>query len=133
MSFSSVIDRVGSTTIPGSAAHVVVGGGVYGLSVAPALARRLRADGSAARVVLVERGTLGSGASGIAGGIVRGYYRSPAITEIVRISVEQGSSRPPTSCPAASRGSSRSDWAASRLARSSQHRPVHTLGRSVSL
>jgi len=32
---------------------------------------------------------LGSGASGIAGGIVRGYYRSPAITELVRLSVER--------------------------------------------
>jgi methylglutamate dehydrogenase subunit A len=40
-------------------------------------------------VVLVERSGLGSGASGIAGGIVRCYYRSPAITEIVRLSVEQ--------------------------------------------
>jgi glycine/D-amino acid oxidase-like deaminating enzyme len=39
--------------------------------------------------VLVERHRLGAGASGIAGGIVRGYYRSPAITEIVRLSVER--------------------------------------------
>jgi glycine/D-amino acid oxidase-like deaminating enzyme len=39
--------------------------------------------------VLLERSKLGSGASGIAGGIVRCYYRSPAITEIVRLSVER--------------------------------------------
>jgi glycine/D-amino acid oxidase-like deaminating enzyme len=74
--------------------HLVVGGGVHGLSVAAALARRLgdRAANGApggARVLLLERNRLGSGASGIAGGIVRGYYRSPAITEIVRLSVER--------------------------------------------
>jgi glycine/D-amino acid oxidase-like deaminating enzyme len=67
---------------------VVVGGGVHGLSVASALARRLSGDGAQPKVVLVERSKLGSGASGIAGGIVRCYYRSPAITEIVRLSVE---------------------------------------------
>ena len=67
----------------------MVGGGIHGLSVAAALARRRSAGGRAPDVVLVERGTLGSGASGIAGGIVRGYYRSPAITELVRLSVER--------------------------------------------
>src|SRR5450631_3279189 len=75
--------------LPSSAAHVVVGGGVHGLSVAAALARRVSAGGARPGVVLLERGALGSGASGIAGGIVRGYYRSPAITELVRLSVER--------------------------------------------
>lgn len=74
---------------PASAAHVVVGGGIHGLSVASALAGRLSDDGARSEVVLVERSNLGSGASGIAGGIVRCYYRSPAITEIVRLSVER--------------------------------------------
>lgn len=72
-----------------AASHVVVGGGVHGLSVAAALARRLGGSGSPPRVVLIERARLGAGASGIAGGIVRGYYRSPAIAEIVRLSVER--------------------------------------------
>jgi methylglutamate dehydrogenase subunit A len=80
---------VAEAAVPASTAHVVVGGGVHGLSVAGALARRLSGDRGGSRVVLVERSTLGSGASGIAGGIVRGYYRSPAITEIVRMSVER--------------------------------------------
>ena len=75
--------------LPVSATHVVVGGGVHGLSVASALARRLARNGSRSEVVLIERSKLGSGASGIAGGIVRCYYRSPAITEIVRLSVER--------------------------------------------
>jgi methylglutamate dehydrogenase subunit A len=79
---------VATSSLPRSAAHVVVGGGVHGLSTAAALARRLRTNGGAPAVVLLERSRLGSGASGIAGGIVRGYYRSPAIMELVRLSAE---------------------------------------------
>ncbi len=78
-----------SPVLPPSAAHVVVGGGVHGLKSPP----RWRSGGRRWRlapgVVLLERGKLGSGASGIAGGIVRGYYRSPAIMELVRMSVER--------------------------------------------
>ena len=76
------------SSLPPSAAHVVVGGGVHGLSTAAALARRLGANGGGSGVVLLERSRLGAGASGIAGGIVRGYYRSPAIMELVLLSVE---------------------------------------------
>jgi methylglutamate dehydrogenase subunit A len=61
---------------------LVVGGGVNGLSTAWGLAS-LGAD-----VVVVDKGRLGGGASGIAGGIVRNYYRAEAITELVRLSVE---------------------------------------------
>jgi methylglutamate dehydrogenase subunit A len=61
---------------------VVVGGGVNGLSVAWGLAER------GADVLVLDKGRLGAGASGIAGGIVRNYYRSEAITELVRLSVE---------------------------------------------
>jgi glycine/D-amino acid oxidase-like deaminating enzyme len=61
---------------------LVVGGGVNGLSTALGLAER------GADVVLIDKGRLGGGASGIAGGIVRNYYRADAITEIVRMSVE---------------------------------------------
>jgi glycine/D-amino acid oxidase-like deaminating enzyme len=80
---------VAEAVLPAAATHVVAGGGVHGLSVASALARRLGGDGARSEVVLLERSKLGSGASGIAGGIVRCYYRSPAITEIVRLSVER--------------------------------------------
>jgi methylglutamate dehydrogenase subunit A len=62
--------------------HVVVGGGVNGLSVARRLAER------GADVLVLDKGRVGSGASGIAGGIVRNYYRAEAITEVVRRSVE---------------------------------------------
>jgi methylglutamate dehydrogenase subunit A len=61
---------------------LVVGAGVNGLSVARALAE------AGADVVVVDKGRVGGGASGIAGGIVRNYYRAEAITEIVRLSVE---------------------------------------------
>jgi len=61
---------------------VVVGGGVNGLSVAWALAER------GADVLLLDKGRIGGGASGIAGGIVRNFYRAGAITELVRLSVE---------------------------------------------
>jgi methylglutamate dehydrogenase subunit A len=68
--------------------HVVVGGGVNGLSVARRLAER------GADVVVLDKGRVGSGASGIAGGIVRNYYRAEAITELVRRSVEIFESEP---------------------------------------
>jgi len=62
--------------------HVVIGGGVNGLSVAGGLAER------GADVLVLDKGRIGAGASGIAGGIVRNYYRAEAITELVRLSVE---------------------------------------------
>jgi glycine/D-amino acid oxidase-like deaminating enzyme len=62
--------------------HIVVGGGVLGLSAAWRLAER------GAAVLVLEKGLIGSGASGAAGGIVRNYYRSPEITEIIRMSVD---------------------------------------------
>ncbi len=64
------------------AGYVVVGGGVHGLSAAWRLAER------GADVLVLEKDRIGSGASGIAGGIVRNYYRSPAVTDLIRQSVE---------------------------------------------
>ncbi|MBM3666096.1 MAG: FAD-binding oxidoreductase [Actinobacteria bacterium] len=64
------------------ASHVVIGGGVQGLSAAWRLAER------GADVLVLEKDRIGAGASGIAGGVVRNYYRSPAVTELIRRSVE---------------------------------------------
>jgi glycine/D-amino acid oxidase-like deaminating enzyme len=64
------------------ASHVVVGGGVNGLSVAWRLAER------GADVLVLDKGRVGGGATGSAGGIVRNYYRAEAITDVVRMSVE---------------------------------------------
>jgi glycine/D-amino acid oxidase-like deaminating enzyme len=67
---------------------LVVGAGVNGLSAAAALAA------AGATVLVVDKGRVGGGASGIAGGIVRNYYRAEPITEIVRLSVEVFESDP---------------------------------------
>jgi glycine/D-amino acid oxidase-like deaminating enzyme len=67
---------------------LVVGGGVNGLSVAGALAA------SGTPVLLLEKDRVGAGASGIAGGIVRNYYREAAITELVHLSVQVFESDP---------------------------------------
>jgi glycine/D-amino acid oxidase-like deaminating enzyme len=61
---------------------------VNGLSVAWGLAER------GADVVVLDKGRAGGGASGIAGGIVRNYYRSEPITELVRMSVEMFEEEP---------------------------------------
>jgi glycine/D-amino acid oxidase-like deaminating enzyme len=68
--------------------HVVVGGGVNGLSAAWGLAQR------GADVLVLDKGRLGGGASGIAGGIVRNFYRSEPIAELVRMSVEMFEEEP---------------------------------------
>jgi glycine/D-amino acid oxidase-like deaminating enzyme len=72
-------------TFPTYVPYVVVGAGVHGLSTAYHLAEEL---GSGRDVVLLERQRVGAGASGVSGGIVRNFYRSPAVHEIVRRSVE---------------------------------------------
>ena len=59
-----------------------------GLSVAWALAER------GADVLVLDKGRLGGGASGIAGGIVRNYYRAEPIAELVRLSVEMFEEEP---------------------------------------
>jgi glycine/D-amino acid oxidase-like deaminating enzyme len=61
--------------------HLVVGAGINGLSTAWRLAER------GADVVVLDKVRVGGGASGIAGGIVRNFYRSEAITEVVARSV----------------------------------------------
>jgi glycine/D-amino acid oxidase-like deaminating enzyme len=71
--------------IPGSARFVVVGAGVHGLSTAVHLAESL---GSGEDVVVVEKSRVGGGASGVSGGIVRNFYLSAAMNELVRRSVE---------------------------------------------
>jgi methylglutamate dehydrogenase subunit A len=61
---------------------VVVGAGVHGLSTAYHLAEE------GVEVVVLEKQRVGAGASGISGGIVRNFYLSPAMNELVARSVE---------------------------------------------
>jgi glycine/D-amino acid oxidase-like deaminating enzyme len=68
--------------IPQAARFVVVGAGVHGLCTAYHLAEE------GADVLVVERQRVGAGASGISGGIVRNFYLSPAMNDLVARSVE---------------------------------------------
>jgi glycine/D-amino acid oxidase-like deaminating enzyme len=65
--------------------YVVVGAGVHGLSTALHLAEGL---GSGEGVLVLDKARVGGGASGVSGGIVRNFYLSPSMNEIVRRSVE---------------------------------------------
>ncbi len=76
--------------LPRSGPYVVVGAGVHGLSSAYHLALELeqRGAGSGADVIVLEKSRIGAGASGIACGVVRNFYFSPGIAEVIRASVE---------------------------------------------
>jgi glycine/D-amino acid oxidase-like deaminating enzyme len=69
-------------SLPSSARFVVVGAGVHGLSTAYHLAEE------GADVVVLDKSRVGAGATGISGGIVRNFYLSAAMNELVRRSVE---------------------------------------------
>lgn len=71
--------------MPASAAVVIVGAGVHGLSTAVHVAER---RGSGEGVVVLDKSRVGAGASGISGGIVRNFYLSAEMNELVRRSVE---------------------------------------------
>jgi glycine/D-amino acid oxidase-like deaminating enzyme len=77
-------------TLPAFSPYVVLGGGVHGLSTAYHLA--LQASGE--DVVVLEKSRIGAGASGIACGVVRNFYFSPAMAEVIRVSVELFESDP---------------------------------------
>ncbi len=61
--------------IPSSVTHVVVGAGIHGRSTAWHLAMELeaRGTGSGGDVVVLDKGGVGAGASGIACGCVRNF------------------------------------------------------------
>ena len=85
-----------SHELPDSSPYVVLGGGVHGLSSAYHLALALEESGkgSGRDVIVLEKNHLGAGASGIACGVVRNFYFSPAMAEVIRVSVELFESDP---------------------------------------
>jgi methylglutamate dehydrogenase subunit A len=82
--------------LPESSPYIVLGGGVHGLSTAYHLALALeeRGEGSGRDVIVLEKSRLGAGASGIACGVVRNFYFSPPMAEVIRVSVELFESDP---------------------------------------
>src|SRR5919201_4454291 len=82
--------------LPAQSPYVVLGGGVHGLSTAYHLALALedKGQGSGADVIVLEKDHIGAGASGIACGVVRNFYFSPAMAEVIRVSVDLFESDP---------------------------------------
>jgi glycine/D-amino acid oxidase-like deaminating enzyme len=83
-------------SLPDKARYVVIGAGIHGLSTAYHLARSLSAKGqySGRDIVVLDKAHLGSGASGIACGVVRNNYFQPAMRELMAHSVSVWESDP---------------------------------------
>src|ERR1700745_717625 len=86
----SVAPEEMTMTLPSRSRYVVVGAGIHGLSTAYHLAKELRTRnlGSGADVLVLEKSSPGSGASGIACGVVRNNYFQPAMSELMQACVE---------------------------------------------
>ena len=82
--------------LPSDSRFVVVGAGIHGLSTAYHLAKELsvRGAGSGADIVVLDKTSPGSGASGIACGVVRNNYFQPAMSELMQACVEVWESDP---------------------------------------
>ncbi|WP_413208055.1 NAD(P)/FAD-dependent oxidoreductase [Rhodospirillum sp. A1_3_36] len=74
---------------PESVPYLIIGAGIHGLSTALHLARQLKASGrgSGRDVLIVDKGGIAAGASGIACGVVRNNYYQPAMRELMAHSV----------------------------------------------
>src|SRR5438067_2153452 len=84
------------TTIPTRSRYVVIGAGIHGLSTAWHLAKDLRARGlgGGADILVIDKRGVGSGASGIACGVIRNNYFQPAMREVMAHSVSVWESDP---------------------------------------
>jgi glycine/D-amino acid oxidase-like deaminating enzyme len=82
--------------LPTHAKYVIVGAGIHGLSTALHLARNLRASGkgSGRDVLVLDKSSIGAGASGIACGVVRNNYFQPAMRRLMAHSVSVWESDP---------------------------------------
>src|SRR5437762_13320189 len=82
--------------VPSRSPYVVVGAGIHGLSTAYHLAKELRTRrlGSGADIVVLDKRSPGSGASGIACGVIRNNYFQPAMSELMAACVEVWESDP---------------------------------------
>ena len=78
------------------AKYVIIGAGIHGLSTAWHLARRLKASGrgDGRDVLVLDKAGVGSGASGVACGVIRNNYFQPAMRELMAHSVDVWESDP---------------------------------------
>lgn len=81
---------------PTSSKFVIIGAGIHGLSTAYHLAQNLKKSGSGtgADILVIDKGGIASGASGIACGVVRNNYFQPAMRELMAHSVSVWESDP---------------------------------------
>ncbi len=77
-------------SLPEGVPYVVIGAGIHGLSTAYhlALALKQQGKGDGTDILVLDKGGIGSGASGIACGVVRNNYYQPAMRELMAHSVE---------------------------------------------
>jgi methylglutamate dehydrogenase subunit A len=75
--------------VPARSRYVIIGAGIHGLSTAWHLARELRRRGlgSGEDIVVLDKTSIGAGASGIACGVIRNNYFQPAMRELMAHSV----------------------------------------------
>lgn len=76
-------------SFPTKCKYVIIGAGIHGLSTAYHLAMELKKNksGSGKDILVIDKGAIGAGASGIACGIIRNNYFQPAMRELMAHSV----------------------------------------------
>ena len=79
-------------SIPNASKYVIIGAGIHGLSTAYHLAPELKKRnlGGGEDILVIDKSGIGSGASGIACGVVRNNYFQPAMRELMAHSVRSG-------------------------------------------
>ena len=84
--------------IPDKIDYLIIGAGIHGLSTAWHLAKKLKAQGKGdgSKILVVDKGSIASVASGVACGVVRNNYFQPAMRELMAHSVEVWESDPKT-------------------------------------
>jgi methylglutamate dehydrogenase subunit A len=77
-------------SFPTKSMYVIIGTGIHGLSTAwhLALALKEKNKGSGKDILVVDKGAIGAGASGIACGVVRNNYYQPAMRKLIAHSVQ---------------------------------------------
>lgn len=83
-------------TFPARCPYIIVGAGIHGLSTAYHLALELKARGrgDGSHILVIDKTSIGAGASGIACGVVRNNYFQPAMRELMAQCVEVWESDP---------------------------------------